>query len=243
MIYFYDGTKDGFLTALVTAYDDPEARLTSVSIQLPLGQQAVSVRSDHKRAEKAEARLLAFDPDCMSDLNFLLRSGENTRDTVAFNYFRYLCKQKRPVGRNFAEGCVVEAMECIRRVTTEIHRMKGFIRFMECESGALYAPFAPDHDISDLLVPHFRARLPEHPFIIHDVPRKKAAVYDGRSAFVAPLEQTEVALSADEAGWRALWKRYYHSVNIPSRARLRQMRGYMPVRYWKYLPEKFSPLE
>ena len=242
MTYFYDGTKESFLTAFVLSYGDEDARLASSPTQLTLGQQSVFVRTDLKQAEKAENRFLSFDPDSINELGLLLRSGEHARDMIALRYFRYLCKQKRPVGRNFAEPCVVEAAECIRRITTELHRMKGFIRFMECESGALYAPFAPDNDISDLLAPHFRARLPEFPFLIHDVPRKKATVYDGINTFTAPLERAGIVLSADETGWQSLWKRYYKSVNIPSRERLKQMRGYMPVRYWKYLPEKFTPL-
>ena len=67
--------------------------------------------------------------------------------------------------------------------------------------------------------------------------RKKAAVYDGEHSFTAPLQKAEILLSADEQDWRALWKNYYESVNIPSRERLKQMRGYMPVRYWKFLSE------
>ena len=80
--------------------------------------------------------------------------------------------------------------------------------------------------------------MPRFPFVIHDVRRKKAAVYDGENVFLAPLEHAEVALTADETAWQNLWKKYYKSVNIPSRERLKQMRGYMPVRYWKFMPEK-----
>ena len=108
---------------------------------------------------------------------------------------------------------------------------------METESGALYAPFSPDNDICDLLLPHCRNRLPQFPFVIHDVKRKKAAVYDGANCFVAPLEEANVLLSADEAAWLSLWKRYYKAVNIPQGARPKQMRGYMPARYWSFLPE------
>ena len=42
----------------------------------------------------------------------------------------------------------------------------------------------------------------------------------------------------DENNWQKLWQRYYASVNIPSRERLKQMKGYMPVRYWKFMPER-----
>ena len=112
---------------------------------------------------------------------------------------------------------------------------------METASGALYAPCSPDNDIVDLLARHFRARLPQFSFVLNDVGRKKAAVYDGKNIFVAPLHHADVVLSADETEWKKLWQRYYVAVNIPSRERLKQMRGSMPVRYWKFLPEKQIP--
>ncbi len=242
MIYFYDGTKQSFLTALLAAYSDGEAVLSSRSAQLGLGEQSVFVHADPVRAEKAEKRLLRYDPKCMEDLDLLLRSGADDRDKVALDYFRLIAARKCPVRAMLAEDAVAAAEDCIRRVQFEVHRFHGFVRFLESASGALYAPIAPDNDICDLLVPHFRARLPRFPFVIHDVKRKRAAVYDGEHTFLAPLDRAEVALSADEGAWQALWKKYYKSVNIPSRERLKQMRGYMPVRYWKFMPEKFGDL-
>ncbi len=239
MIYFYDGSMPAFLTAFLLAYADEEATVTSRSLQLTLGAETVFVQADGARAKRAEKRLLGMDRDCLHDLSTLLRSGDDDRDMVAFRYLKFLTQQGRPVRDMLAEDCVLAAVECMRRVGYEVHRFHGFLRFLECSSGALYAPFSPDNDICDLLVPHFRARLPQFPFVIHDVGRKKAAVYDGEHTFVAPLERAEIALSADEEGWQSLWRNYYASVNIPSRERLKQMRGYMPVRYWKFLPEKY----
>ncbi len=237
MIYFTDGTKEGFLTAFLCAYNDEDALLSSVQTQLALGQATVFVAADPQKAAKAEARLLSYDKDCMQDLFYLLRSGMSDREQIAFRYFKLLADRKRPVRGMLAEDGVIAACECIRKVTYEIHRMHGFVRFMESASGALYAPISPDNDIADLLVPHFRARLPEFPFVLHDVVRKKAAVYDGTNVFTAPLQSAEIVLSADEKKWQALWQRYYASVNLPQRERLKQMRGYMPVRYWKHMPE------
>ena len=236
MIYLYDGTTEGFLTAFVTAYSDGQAIISSGG-QLPLGTEAVTVATDLEKAEKAKKRFLAFDRRSMHDLSFLIRSGDADKDEVAFGYFKFLAEKKRPVYEMLSNEAVRRADECIRRVGLEIHRMHGFLRFFETESGALYAAFSPDNDIADLLVPHFRARLPRFPFVIHDVKRKKAAVWDTESSFLAPLDKAEVVISADENGWQNLWKQYYESVNIPSRERLKQMRGYLPVRYMKFMPE------
>lgn len=240
MTYFYDGSKNAFLTAFLLAYSDEEAMLTSTSTQLAIGSKTVFVRTDPARAKKAEQRLLKIDNGSIDDLITILRSGDDDRDMVAFNYLRFLTKEGRPVRNMLAVDCVIAAVECMRRVGYEVHRFHGFLRFMESASGALYAPISPDNDICDLLVPHFRARLPQFPFVIHDVGRKKAAVYDGEHTFIAPLDRAEIALSADEEHWQALWRDYYASVNIPSRERLKQMRGYMPVRYWKFMPEKYK---
>ena len=140
-----------------------------------------------------------------------------------------------------SEEAVFHASEIIRRIGYEIHRFHGFIRFTETASGALYAPFSPDNDICDLLAPHFRARYPQFAFVLHDVTRKKAVVYDGKNTFLVPLDKADVLLSADEDSWQSLWKEYYQSVTGSARTsnqREKQMRGYMPVRYWQFLPER-----
>lgn len=237
MIYLYDGTIDGFLCAFLYAFRDENAVLASDGFQLPIGLRAITVETDKEKAEKARKRFLSFDKKSMHDLSRLLRSGDIDKDEVAFRYFKFLATKKRPVFEMLSNEAVRRADECIRRVGIEIHHMKGFIRFFETESGALYAAFSPDNDIVDLLISHFRARLPRFPFVIHDVKRKKAAVWDTEHSFIAPLDKAEVIISADENEWQKLWRRYYTSVNIPSRERLKQMRGYLPARYMKFMPE------
>jgi len=238
MIYFFDGTKSGFLTAFLHAFDDPDALLTSKKAQLTLGQTPVFIQTDESKAARALQRLRSFDCEFEHDLDFLLRSGMENNEQIAFRYVRFLAKIKRPIRNQLAESDVFAAVECMKKIGLEIHHFHGFIRFMETQSGVLYAPFSPDNHICDLLVPHFRARLPQYPFVLHDVKRKTAAVYDGKNCFIAPLDKADVLLSADETEWQALWKKYYNAVNIPSRERLKQMRGFMPVRYWKFMPEK-----
>lgn len=238
MLYQFDGTKNGFLTAFVKAFQDEDAILTSKNVQLLIGQGQVCVETDLKVAEKAQNRLLSFDRNCMNDLDILLRSGMDNNEQIAFRYFRLLAKIKLPVGKRLADLDVFRAVECMKKVRFEIHRFHGFIRFMETASGALYAPFSPDNDICDLLAPYFKGRFPHFPFVLHDVKRQKAAIYDGKTIFTAPLSEAQILLSANETEWQALWKNYYAAVNIPSRENIKQMKGFMPTRYWKFMPEK-----
>ena len=174
----------------------------------------------------------------------MLRCGQKDSEQTAFEYLRCLATHKHSVRKRFASPEVFQAIAYIKKVSLEIHKLHGFIRFMETESGALYAPFAPDNDVCDLLLPHFKARLPEYPFVLHDITRKKAAVYDGRQIFIAPLKEASVVLSANEAQWQSLWRGYYQATTIAARTsaeREKQMRGNMPVRYWNFLTERQTP--
>lgn len=238
MLYVFDGTTEGFLTALSKAFTDENAVLSSKPEQLLLGQESIFVQTNNSLSQRVAERLLSFDIHALEDLDKLLRCGMDDNEQVAFRYFHVMAKLKRPVGKRLAEPDVFRAVSYIKKVALEIHHFHGFVRFMETASGALYAPIEPDNDICDLLLPHFKTRLPEYPFVLHDIKRKKAAVYDGKNTFVAYLPEANVLLSTNEEGWQSLWKNYYHAVNIPSRERIKQMKGYMPVRYWKYMPEK-----
>ncbi len=238
MIYLFDGSAYGFLTAFLKAFHDENALLSSKTAQLYIGETPIQVQTDETRARKAATRLQELDKKSIHDLDILLRCCESDNEQVAFLYLRFLAKTGCAVRNRFSQPCVFQAVSYMKKVVFEVHRFHGFIRFMETESGALYAPFSPDNDICDLLVPHFRARFPKLPFVLHDVEREKAAVYDGANVFIAPLKQASVVISGDELSLQSLWKEYYRAVNIPARERLQQMRGYMPVRYWKYLTEK-----
>ncbi len=237
MIYCYDGSENGFLTAFLLAYSDTDAVLVSGQFQLPFGQEAVTVKTDIERAKNVRNRLLSFDGQCMNELKTLLRCANPMRDNATFDYFKLIATKKRPVRTMLAEDVVILAKDLIWKVKHELEQFRGFVRFMESASGALYAPISPDHDICDLLACHFRARFPQFPFVIHDVKRKKSAVYDGKNIFEAPLENAEVVLSADETAWQELWKNYFEHVNIVPRERLKQQRAYLPVRYRKFMPE------
>ena len=129
----------------------------------------------------------------------------------------------------------------VKKVMSENHRLKGFIRFKETANGILYAPCSPDNDITELLCPHFVQRLSNVPFIIHDVKRNKAGVSDGKRFKIMTTETDAILnLSGDEKKWETLWKNYYRAVNIKERKNKKQQDNLMPVRYRKFLPETYE---
>ena len=109
---------------------------------------------------------------------------------------------------------------------------------MECAGGVLYAPYSPDNNITVLLMAHFAVRLKSEKFVIHDLNRKIAGMYDGREWIMGYAGKADIYLSEQEKAFESLWKKYYKAVDIKERPHEKQMKRSMPVRYWKFLPEK-----
>ena len=238
-VYLVDGSEDNFYTAVFNAYNDRECIITSErDVQLGLDYEIKDVVTDDEKARRVRAKLNALDRGAEEDISLVLKSCETLKESAAFAYIKLIIRQGGAVRGMLADPTVIEVTEIRTRVVGETHRLKGLLRFMENADGVLYAPYSPDNDVTEMLAVHFAARLGEKPFVIHDVKRKIAALYDGRQIVMTRADNAEIYLSEYEDYFQKLWKQYYDSVNIESRPHPKQMRGSMPVRYWKFLPEK-----
>ena len=237
--YLVDGSEDCFYTAVFDAYKNKECVITSErDVQLGLGFEVFDVVTDENKAERVKAKINALDRGAAEDISLLLKSNHSLKENVAFEYIKLIIENGGAVRAMQANPTVIEMTQIRTRVYLEAHRLKGLLRFMENADGVMYAPYSPDNDITDILAVHFAARFNGRPFVIHDIKRKIAAMYDGNEIVMTYAGDAEIYLSEYEDYFQNLWKQYYKSVNIESRPHEKQMKGYMPVRYWKFLPEK-----
>lgn len=237
--YLVDGSEDCFFTAVFDAFGDRDCVITSEKyLQLGLEYTLTEVQTDGQKCNRVKKKLDACDRLCLKDIALVLRSCDPLKEQTALEYIRLIVAKGGAVRNMLAEPAVMEMTETLDRVTGEIHKMKGFLRFIENSEGVLYAPYSPDNDITDLLAPHFARRFSNQRFVIHDVKRKKAALFDGNEIVMFDADGAEIYLSEYQQHFEDLWRQYYKSVNIESRPHEKQMKGYMPVRYWKFLPEK-----
>ena len=239
-IYITDGSEDAFYSAAFYACTDADCVVTSAKhIQLTLDARIIPTDTDPEKCARVKNKLAQYDRGSLGDISLILRRGCDTREMTALNYLRRIVQSKGPVRDRLSDPAVIEAMDEREKVTLEAHRFKGFLRFMESEGGIFYAPFAPDNDILELILPHFLRRLPTQAFVIHDTLRHKAALWNGKDCAIAATdENVSVCFSPEEENFQKLWREYYRSVNIAQRPHEKQMKGYMPVRYWKFMPEK-----
>lgn len=237
-IFITDGSPASFFTAVFDAFREDCVITSDTQVQLSLDSEVIRVDYDEVKCERVRAGIAKYDSHAEEEIALVLRSCDRLKEQIAFGYIRKIMQLKSPVRKMLSLPETIEFNDILHKVNGETHRMKGFLRFMESRDGVLYAPYSPDNDITDLLMNHFSRRLQSDKFVIHDVKRKIAGLYDGNECIMGYVGEAEVYLSEYEKAFESLWKKYYQAVNIKERPHEKQMKGYMPVRYWKFLPEK-----
>ena len=241
--YIFDGTKNGLFTCIFESFYAREIPddVSNEAYQTGLFDINKTIMTDKEKAERVCASLRKCRTvNILSDVTYAFRSGEKNRFTVIFNYIRKAVEYKNnDISTAFSLPESLAFFDLKKRIGTEIHRFKGFLRFMESADGYFYACFEPDNDITDLLAPHFKARM-KSPFVIHDVKRNVIALCNGSDFKIIrnPAQNVTVYLSEEEEKFRNLWKTYYKEITIEERKNTRLMRAFLPERYWKYLSEK-----
>jgi len=252
LVLLHDGSFEGLLSAVYDAF------------RLRLGGARIASRARHVANLLEETRELETDSVKARRVwdGIVERAG---KDVAAMYRAAFLCEEEavddalwkclrdlfsgpdRARGRNLLDPHVhaVHAAAC--RVRHEAHLFTGMVRFQQASDGALCAVIAPDHDILELLGPHFLARLPGQPWMIADSRRGRVLGCDGASFRPMECDPAQLPRDAREAArlapdgedrWRDLWTVFYDSVNIPERANPRQLARLLPRKYWSHLPER-----
>ncbi|WGF88431.1 UdgX family uracil-DNA binding protein [Marinivivus vitaminiproducens] len=133
---------------------------------------------------------------------------------------------------------LVHRLERMRKaIRRDVHKMHAFLRFRRTEdpNGAerFVAWFEPEHHILDAAAPFFVDRFRSMAWSI--LTPSGSRHWDGRSLLRGPPATRADAPEGDafEAGWRG----YYESVFNPARVNPGVMRGEMPKKYWRNMPE------
>lgn len=241
--WLYDGSFDGLLTTIALQRESgerPESITPATQTQMNLFGAPVLVVTDTARAEQLLRRIKeCVSPNVARAVTYVGLSELPDVEMPLFDFVELAFRHGEEVLSCHANGAVRCISDVARRVGGETHRLKGLLRFRDTEQGMLWGPLEPDHNVIVPISFHFRKRMPRERWMIHDVRRGLAVLWDGSN-----LEEREgkaiptVTLSTSEGVVQDLWRTFYDKVAITERINPRLQRQNMPRRYWKYLVEK-----
>lgn len=245
----YDGSFDGFLTAVFTVYRE---RFNHVHLLSGDGQVSdlwarhIDIATEADKAERVFAKLRqVFGHEGLRYFLYGRLFEADERDDTLLGVIRHAISQApRPVLDDYGQPDVLRLSRFVKSVKREQHRLKGFVRFAKTQDGQFVAPVAPDYDVLPLVAPFFVRRFADQRWTIADVKRHYAVFYDLHalqsvrlsSAVLAQIRQA--TLADDERFYQKLWQEYFQVTTVRERRNIRLHTQQMPRRYWRYLTEK-----
>ena len=241
--YIYDGTFEGLLTCIYEAYyrhETPTHILCGDELQEDLLDRCVNINTDNNKADKVlNSVRIKISNDALDNVYHAYLSEIDDIGVWIYRYLKLGWKVGTSVDSYLWEDAIIKVHEVCKKVQFESARMLGLIRFRELQGGIYYAPIGPDHNIISLIAPHFAKRLGDQSWMIHDVKRDIAALYNKKEWTIAVIRQKNaLLLHGDELEFQRLWKQYFQSIAITGRCNPKLQRRNMPSRYWLYLVEK-----
>lgn len=243
-IYLYDDTFEGLLTSIYDAFYSNGSPPTSIygksqtNTPLLLGN-IVEISTDINTFKKVKNAIInKINFLSLKKIYFVFLSNYEDKGIIIFNYLKIAFKLGPDV-HDFLNINVIRLVDNItKKVLNECHRFEGFIRFNQIEEKLLYSSIEPDNDILELIGDHFKNRFPREYFIIHDISRQKALIYNTNFYEIIDMDiETYEKLKFHNDEYTDLWKTYFKATTIQERKNLKLQCRMMPKRYWKHILE------
>ena len=242
VVYLYDGSFDGLLTAIFESYYNRELPVSieeNENIQQDFLYTYKVVETELQKADRVSDSISKkISRQALRNLYYTYLSDTPAKGRLCLDYIRAGYRFGPQVDLHLNIDCVNSVLNAEYRVRGEAHQYLGFVRFAELEGGVYYSEIEPKCHILPIIAPHFVRRLPQMPWMIHDAGRQLCMVYNGVSCYMTPTNAIpKLHYSQDELRCRRLWKNFYDTIEIQERHNERCRMNHMPKRIWKYLPE------
>lgn len=243
IVFLFDGTFEGLLTCVYEAYYNvlkPDNILSQTDFQHNLIDEPIMISTDAMKTQKVyDAIENKISSEALSLIFYTSLSEFPESPWLIFNYIKLGFKYGSKINLHLYDDTVLKIHKISDKVKKECHNMLGFVRFDLIEHNIYYSSIQPDFYILPLLAPHFEKRLSDQNWIIHDVKRNKAIVYNTKDWFITEFDSSSFSNlpARTEQTYERLWRTYFQTATIASRENPKLQKAHMPVRYWKHLTE------
>ncbi len=248
--FIYDGSFNGFLTAIFSAFEE-KAQVSDIQkntlSQNGLFSETETVFTHVEKAKRVWNGIQKKDYNAIKNIYFAYLSETKGIELLLYRYIRKLFANQESIHSDYSDGLVLKISQLAKSVGREKHRMEAFVRFQLTQDNIYFANIEPDFDVLPLISKHFRSRYADQQWLIYDVKRQYGIFYNLEKVEIVSLDLNEIYVNSihksdhflnEEHSYQDLWNNYFKSTNIKSRINMKLHTQHVPKRYWKYLSEK-----
>ncbi|WP_407312658.1 TIGR03915 family putative DNA repair protein [Desulfosporosinus sp. SB140] len=240
IVYAYDGSFEGLMCCVFESYAQKEvpSSIRPPSVEQCLFDTAKWIETDEHKARRVYDSIplkISIQAQELVRLGFL--SCAPHREMLIYHFLLLGYKHGGKVMTMLADDTVCSLQKAVRRLTSESHKYKGFIRF-SIYGEVLVAVIEPKNNVLPLIFPHFCDRFRNESFMIYDKTHSMALTYQSHKAELIYVDElTLPEVDDNEVEYRRLWKQFYKTIAIKGRDNPRCRMNLMPKRYWGQMTE------
>ena len=245
--YLFDGTLEGLLTCIFSAYERHEKPLDIVGeneYEPRLGQSSVFIPTDCAKAERVHRGIVkAEGREAFKHIVKASTCDDYDTGAIVYRFVRLAMSRPSEAGRarmldDLSNPVVNDLRRLSRHASNEAERLRQFVRFSHLKNGVWFSRVKPNASVVPLVMGYFAGRLNDQPFIIYDEQHHMAGVYDGKAWQLVDGDVVSVPESTDhDQIMQEAWKRFYDALAVDARYNPELRRHFMPVRLWSNLTE------
>ncbi|MCJ7466002.1 MAG: TIGR03915 family putative DNA repair protein [Maribacter sp.] len=190
-ILIYDGSFNGFLTAIFTAFDEhiPVSDIQSNTIkQNGLFSETRTIFTEMDKAKRVWNALQNKNNLVIRTIYFAYLSGYEGIEELLYRYIKKLYMPS--VGESIGNmGPILQKINhlatCVAREKERLERSLGFYL---TNDAVYFATIHPDFDVLPLISKHFRYRFKDQAWVIYDQKRKYGLYYDLEGVEIISLD-------------------------------------------------------
>ena len=246
----YTTSSDSSDSSDTTVSDDEKKQVKEKAAAFAEGAKTAEDFASYATEQGTEAKDATFDSDSVSPSKEVVKAADKLGEgeltgVVESDTACYVAKvtslNDEAATETKKQSLLTEKQDkYYKKVAQEAHMFTGFVRFKEIAPLSFYAQIEPVYNILPIILNHFTLRFSDQNFIIHDLKREKAIMYNKESSIITDLSKDEGYLLSNlnnDENFESLWKTFYKSVNIKERENSKLRNQHMPKRYWNHLTE------
>jgi probable DNA metabolism protein len=239
MLFLYDNTYDGLLTAVFHAFEyRGGCSVTCLERQEgPVLFDCAKIETDAAKADRVTTGMMKLDSELPETVyRAWLSELSGIEDSIIAALRLGFAQKQSPLPLR-GHPCVFAVQDAAGKVGKQAAKYEGLLRFVSAGESHYAADIDPDYHVLPLLGQHFHDRWNDSYLLIRDTRRRLAVVSEPAGWHIAPLPGGELPPLPDDTAYTDLWRKYFNCIANPARKNLALQQKFVPLKFRKNLPE------
>jgi len=199
-ILIYDGSFNGFLTAVYSAFDE-KIQVADIQkngiTQKGLFSDTETIFTQMENAKSVWNGIQSKSHIAIRNIYFAFLSEQKGIEIVLYKYIKKLFSPADMLSLNFTDDLESKINQLAKIVGKEKQYMEASVKFNLTADAIHFAFIRPDNDVLPLISRHYRFQFSDTPWMIFDSKRNYGLYYDLKSVELISLDADAIQTNMD----------------------------------------------